>query len=511
MFSPLQAIVLIILMEMYTAFPQRGIAGASPMISAVGEIGLILLPLLVAFYSARKTLKTAADTAGRGEILAHFDQRMARLRMATCGLVAVNLWILDFGHLVWHDWGFKQIRIAAQAIWLLPILLVWVGLWSVSHWVHRVDRRSLVRDEPAGATQIPTHPFPGWLAYIFMNVRGQLPFILFILLADQFLRTALGGLNNYGLQSYATATSLLAMLLLFVAMPWLLVRFWDTRPLPAGPLRTELESLAAKWNIRFTDIRIINTYYLVPNAAVLGPGRVARYFLITDLLLETLSREELLAVFAHEVGHAHHRHVIRYIMALTAIEWITGALTGLAMTHWPGHDALFNSLDVALIGVAFLVGFSRISRQCEHQADWFAARHMADIYSHALSPAPPPIMVAIPDLATVAMPAQHLPWMLQLDHPAESPVSGAGYPHPSPLEAGASVMADALMHLSAITRRSVNKPDWMHPSIRDRVNLLFRLARSRQERDRFERRMKRVNRLVVGLVALAILLTLLPG
>ena len=510
MFSPLQAILLIILMEMYTAFPRHGMISASPLVSAIAECLVILLPLAIAFYFARKAINTFTHTTEGADALAKFDQRMARLRMAACGIVVVNLWVLNFGHLVWQDWGLKQIRIAAQSIWLIPVLLAWVGLWSVSHWVHRMDRRSQVPGDMAGTAHISSHPFPGWRAYIFMNVRGQLPFILVILLADQLLRTALDGLNNYGLQSYATATSLLAMLLLFIAMPWLLVRFWDTRPLPAGPLRTELESLATKWNIRFTDIRIINTYYLVPNAAVLGPGRVARYFLMTDLLLETLNRQELLAVFAHEVGHAHHRHVIRYIVALTAIEWITGAITGLAMTHWPGHDELFNSLDVAVIGLAFLTGFSRISRQCEHQADWFAARHMADTYSSIAAPALGPIIVAIPDLAA-PIPVNHVPWMLQLDHPVENHESAAAYPRQSPLEAGASVMADALMHLSALTRRSINKPDWMHPSIRDRVNLLFRLARSPQERERFERRMKRVNRLVVGLVALAILLMLLPG
>ncbi len=510
MFSPLQAILLIVLMEMYTAFPRHGMIHASPLVSFMAESCLILLPLVIAFYFARKTIHAFTHAVEGADALGKFDQQMARLRMAACGIVVVNLWVLDFGHLVWHDWGLKHIRIAAQSIWLVPVLLAWVGLWSVSHWVHRADRRSQVQGDLAGTAKIAVHPFPDWRTYIFMNVRGQLPFILFILLADQLLRIALNRLNNNGLQSYATGLSLVGMLLLFIAMPWLLVRFWDTRPLPAGPLRTKLESLAGKWNIRFTDIRIVNTCFLVPNAAVLGPGRVARYFLITDLLLETLSLEELLAVFAHEVGHAHHRHVIRYIMALTAIEWIAGALTGLAMTHWPGHDELFNLLDIAVIGLAFMTGFSRISRQCEHQADWFAARHMADSYSAIATPAPPPIIVAIPELAATA-PVQHVPWMVQLDHPVGGHESGAGYAQQSPLEAGASVMADALMHLSAITRRSVNKPDWMHPSIRDRVTLLFRLARSPQERYRFERRMKWVNRLVVGLVALAILLILLPG
>ena len=510
MFSPVQAILLVLLMEMYTSFPSRALASLTLWQSLLIEGFLILLPVAMAFGNGRKLVRTLKNHGHLASgVLGKFDQLMSRLRLLACGLLVVNLWVLDFGHLVWTTWGWQRERILAQMIWLLPVLVVWMALWSISHWVHSRDKSNDPQTYNGSREPVAEHPFPSWRAYMAMNLRGNLPFIFLILLADQLLRVAIGSLDSHGLASYSAGISLAAMALMFASLPWLMVRFWSTRPLAKGPLRSELEALAGKWNIRFTDIRIINTFYLVPNAAVLVPGRLARYFLITDLLLETLTHEELLAVFAHEVGHAHHRHVLRYIVALIAIQWIAGALAGLAMNRWPGHDQMFNMLDFSVIGIFFIIGFSRISRMCEHQADWFAARHMAQCLS--LTPPPPqgPILITLPEPMAMSEEAVHIPWMLQMDHtdlaplPQESP--------PPPLMMGAGVMADALIHLALITQRPVGKPDWMHPSITDRVNLLFRLARSPVEIARFERRMAQLNRLVLAMAVLAILLMILPG
>ncbi len=505
MFSPLQSIVLILLMEMYTAFPRPGILSLPPLLSAALEIALVLLPVTTAFFAGRKLLKQSASLGFDAGQTGLFDAAISRLRMGTCGLMAINLWVLNFGQWVWNINGFHEWRIAAQAIWLIPILVSWCGLWTVSHYVHRRFDPNGQNADPDPGIAVGNHAFPAWRPYMLMNLRGQIPFLAIILLADQLLRLAVNGLNNSGLQSYATAGSLLATLVLFVALPWMLVRCWDSRPLPDGPLRRELQALAAKWKIKFTDIRIVNTHYLIPNAAVLGPGRISRYFLITDLLLESLNHDEILAVFAHEVGHAHHRHIVRYIVALTALELIIISLTGLVMSYWPGHDQLFNSLDIVIVGMAFISGFSRISRQCEHQADWFAARHMAGEFARPPAPAPRPVIMAIPDPSD-GIAAAHMPWFLEFENPAPPDQSTS----PTPLMAGAGVMADALMRLSEVTHRPLDKPDWMHPSIRDRVNLLFRLANSPDECARFERRMKRLNKFVYGLVLLAMVLMFWP-
>ena len=51
------------------------------------------------------------------------------------------------------------------------------------------------------------------------------------------------------------------------------------------------------------------TRHQIGNAAVMGFIPQVRYILLTDLLLETMSDEQIEAVFAHEMGHVLADHV----------------------------------------------------------------------------------------------------------------------------------------------------------------------------------------------------------
>ena len=60
------------------------------------------------------------------------------------------------------------------------------------------------------------------------------------------------------------------------------------------------------------------------NAAVIGflPG--LRYVLVSDLLLESMSPIQVEAVFAHEIGHVRHRHVVWYFIFLVGMTLFLG-------------------------------------------------------------------------------------------------------------------------------------------------------------------------------------------
>jgi len=58
------------------------------------------------------------------------------------------------------------------------------------------------------------------------------------------------------------------------------------------------------------------------NAAVMGFIPRFRYVLLSDLLLETMTDEQVEAIFAHELGHVMHRHLF----------WL-----------WPDGNAIFSS------------------------------------------------------------------------------------------------------------------------------------------------------------------------
>lgn len=81
------------------------------------------------------------------------------------------------------------------------------------------------------------------------------------------------------------------------------------------------------------------------------PGGI---LVVTDALVRLASEEELLAVLAHEAGHAHHRHPLQMMVRGHALA-VTTRLIG-------GHDNPIQGITEGLVGNAY-------SRAFEHQAD----------------------------------------------------------------------------------------------------------------------------------------------
>ncbi len=125
------------------------------------------------------------------------------------------------------------------------------------------------------------------------------------------------------------------------------------------------------------------------NAYFTGFGK-ARRIVFFDTLLNRLDNDEVEAVLAHELGHFHHKHILRRIIlsfALSlvffqALGWLSGQVwfyTGLGVMPQFGrpNDALALILFFLVIPVfTFWVGplASRLSRRDEFQADAYAVR-----------------------------------------------------------------------------------------------------------------------------------------
>ncbi|MCY3772843.1 MAG: M48 family metalloprotease [Gemmatimonadetes bacterium] len=117
------------------------------------------------------------------------------------------------------------------------------------------------------------------------------------------------------------------------------------------------------------------------NAVVAGLFRKAQYIFFTNKLLERMAEGEIMAVLAHELAHARHRHVPRMFVVL--LLWTLGVQVFLSLI---GYHAYFrsieeswkmwvyggtNALNVYLL--IFLVLYP-LSRRHEYQADATAAR-----------------------------------------------------------------------------------------------------------------------------------------
>jgi Zn-dependent protease with chaperone function len=97
------------------------------------------------------------------------------------------------------------------------------------------------------------------------------------------------------------------------------------------------------------------------------PGGI---LVVTDALVRLASEEELLAVLAHEAGHARHRHPLQMMVRGHALALATGLIGG--------HDNPLQGVTEGLVGNAY-------SRTFEHQADREA---LAVLRRLNLTPAP---------------------------------------------------------------------------------------------------------------------------
>jgi Zn-dependent protease with chaperone function len=170
------------------------------------------------------------------------------------------------------------------------------------------------------------------------------------------------------------AFALLLIALSIAFLPWLLRSTLDTSALPAGPRRTMLEDFARRIGFRCRSLVQWNTGAQMANAAVvgIGPGRMV---LFSDVLLSQLGDRELLAVFAHEIGHVARRHVLVFVAwsaaYFVAIDLALGYFE--IVDVWEGIALLTAAL------AAWYLAFGVLSRRTELEADLYSVARTGDL------------------------------------------------------------------------------------------------------------------------------------
>lgn len=177
----------------------------------------------------------------------------------------------------------------------------------------------------------------------------------------------------------------------YVAPTWLLPLFNTFTPLPPGSLRQALENAARKSGFELSDISVMDgsRRSTKANAFFAGFGRIRRIALY-DTLLERHPDREIVAVLAHEMGHASLGHIPLRLGAGVAQIGLLFALLALLLGHPEipaGLGLAGGSVHEALAAFGLLFGpvslalgmaMGALSRRHEHQADAFAARLTGD-------------------------------------------------------------------------------------------------------------------------------------
>lgn len=172
--------------------------------------------------------------------------------------------------------------------------------------------------------------------------------------------------------------------------------FFKFKSLENEQLKERIEKFAQKWNIHISGVYQFNLSKNTrkANAAFTGIGK-SRRIILGDTLLEKFDDEEIETIFAHEVGHYHHKHLIKGIVLNSMISflglWIISHIYNIVL-NINGYE-IYQLEALPYLAIIFLFyGFitgpvgNYISRKYEYQADYFAVSTTgnSDIYQNSL-------------------------------------------------------------------------------------------------------------------------------
>ena len=224
-----------------------------------------------------------------------------------------------------------------------------------------------------------------YIVDIFKN--GLLSGVLFLGLLSAFvaLHNALG---NMVFIAFFFVLVAFVFLLLFSSILQLRL-FYKFTPLEEGSLRTRAEELATKIGFPIKRILVLDASKrsTKSNAFFTGLGRTKTIGLF-DTLLENFTEDEILAILAHEMGHAKEKHGVKRVglmilsfIAVLAIAFFVVNYDGasLAFGFTAANDAFAMFITVILVTpfmVIMGIPSSALSRKHEHEADAYEVKYV---------------------------------------------------------------------------------------------------------------------------------------
>lgn len=195
-------------------------------------------------------------------------------------------------------------------------------------------------------------------------------------------------LGNWLLVVFSGVLFLLILLIAFL-FPVFSKIFNKFEPLPDGELRERLVELLEKNNCTVKEIKIMDgsRRSSKANAYFTGFGKM-KTIVLYDTLLEQMTADEIVAVFAHEMGHNKHKDTLKMqlmnIVNIVIMVWIAWALVSkpgiYADFGFTGLNYGFAFVLLSSVCLSFLSPFvglftSFLSRRFEYSADSFAAQN----------------------------------------------------------------------------------------------------------------------------------------
>ena len=116
------------------------------------------------------------------------------------------------------------------------------------------------------------------------------------------------------------------------------------------------------------------------NAVVTGMFSHYRHAYFSDYLLEALSLDEIVAVFAHEMGHVHFRHLMyNYVLSVAMVLVLVWCIWAAEPLFEAASPVVVPVMVLAIIAAYTIFVMRVFLNRFEHQADLYAAGLLGDV------------------------------------------------------------------------------------------------------------------------------------
>jgi STE24 endopeptidase len=185
----------------------------------------------------------------------------------------------------------------------------------------------------------------------------------------------------------SAALALVSIMLARLAPVLIFPLFYKFVPLESESLKERIQRLCVNAGVAVQGIFSFNLSKNTKkaNAGFTGIGKAKR-IILGDTLLKEFSEEQIEAVFAHELGHYTHKHVLKGIF-ISILSTVVGLLLTARLYQWSLSVFGLNSIAelaalpllalwLALFGLVTTPLGNMLSRHFERVADTYAARTM---------------------------------------------------------------------------------------------------------------------------------------
>ncbi len=315
-----------------------------------------------------------------------FHTVLTRQSILAIFIYAIDIYLFNISHFLSPITLFKKIP-TLEALTFLALFITYLSVvwWCAYNSFTKIYKNGLSRKNYILSNI--SFSIPVILPWLLLSVTSDIINILPFEAPKQFLISTEGQIIYF----------MFFLIIISVFGPVLIQKFWGCRPLKPGVLRSRIEFLCKKANMRYRNIMIWPLFGgRMITAGVMGLIRQFRYILITPALIRHLDPYEMDAVIAHEIGHIKKNHLFFYliffagylVVAFTTLDLLLyaiiyaeaayGFINSSSATYATVSSIGFSLFMIGIFLVYFRYIFGYFMRNFERQADLYAFSMMRD-------------------------------------------------------------------------------------------------------------------------------------